>query len=167
MIGARNAVRSLIASFLMILSVVHASAIVPEPKILDTPVPTELRAPFARFLSELGVIDIDNTIRASKGFEWRDDGSPVRFVFRVIHPYACTPDQDECMTIIGHIENGTLISEAIFYAGNRINRADVAPQILGARFSLPWGFHSKTSIVAVVETVKGLMIASQPAAPVK
>jgi hypothetical protein len=162
MTGAKTIARLLIAGFLLFSLATHAGALVATPVPFDTPVSEKLRAPFARFLSELGVTDVENTILASKGQEHRGLGNePTLVIFRIIHPQSCTPDQEECMTVIGRIVDGIFSAEAIFYAGNTWNVGDVSPRILGVKSSKPISFFSKTSVVSVVNTAKGMMVIAQ------
>jgi hypothetical protein len=161
MVAFNRRVGLLIALFLIAEPTRHAAAMMEQPRPIETPIPQKFRAPVARFLSDFGINDVDATMSSSAGFEWQDsDRAPDRIVFRVVHPSACSMDQDECVTVIAHADNGALVPEAMFTAGRKINRGDVAGSGFAVRNSFPWYFYSKTSVIRIIETVKGGFIVS-------
>ena len=163
MIGSKALRRLAVASFLMFLQVTEVPAQMMEPEPFDTPVPEKWRAPFARFLSDVGVADAASTVEASKATPYQDPaGGPERMIFRVLRKETCSPDQDECLTIIAHAEKGGLVSDAMFYAGGKVNYGDVIREFLGAR-SVPIFFHSRRQVVGVIITARGLLVSSSPA----
>jgi hypothetical protein len=154
--------RLLVASFLVFLQITEVPAQMMAPAPFETPVPEKWRAPFVRFLSDMGVTDVASTVEASKATPYLDlSGGPERMIFRVLHAKTCTLDQDECLTIIAHLEKDELVSDAMFYAGGKINSADVILESLGKR-SVPTFFHSRRQVVGVVITAKGLLVGSSP-----
>jgi len=152
----------ILTALLLALSSVKATALVAEPALFGAAVAEKWRDPLARFLNELGVADIDATISASRAGEYPDETGPARIIFRIVHPHACVRERDECMTTIGHLDDGIFIAEAMFYAGDKITVGDVSPRILGVQSAKPVSFVSKTSAVSVVKTAKGFLIVSQP-----
>jgi hypothetical protein len=161
-IGSKTICRLLVAGCLVFLQVTQANAIMSVPEPLDTPVPEKWRAPLARFLSDLDVTDAASTVEASKATPYQDPGGgPERMIFRVLHKRLCSPDQDECLRIIAHTEKDELVSDAMFYAGGKINHGDVILQTMGMR-SVPTFFHSRHQVVGVIVTVKGLLVSSSP-----
>lgn len=160
--------RLLLTGLLIAFPAMKATSLETAPVPFDAPVPEKWREPFARLLSELGVVDVESTISASKAKDYPQpnfEAGPAKVVFRVVHPNACLPELDECMTFIGHIDGGVFISEAIFYAGDKTNTGDISPRILGVQSSKPVRFFSKASVVIVVKTAKGMLIVSQPLKP--
>jgi hypothetical protein len=167
MIGSRRARQLLVAAFLICLLATRADAIMSAPEPIDTPVPERWRAPFSRFLGDLGFSSPASTVEASKAVLYFNPlGDPEMMIFRVLHNDACTPDQDECLTIIAHIEKDELVSDAMFSAGGKINYGDVIERILG-RPSVPLFFWSRHKIVSVRLTPRGLVISSGSAEPLK
>jgi len=163
-------VRLALASFLIVFPALNATALVAEPQPLNTPVPEQWRAPLTKFLNELGAKDISSTIDASKARPYPQnfgEGGPSRIVFRIVHPTSCSSERNECLTIIGHIDDGILISDALFFAGDMIGVGDMSPRILGAQLSKPVWFISKSSVVNAIKTQKGLMITAEPLKPSK
>jgi hypothetical protein len=63
---------------------------------------------------------------------------------------------------LAHIAKDELVSDAMFYAGGKINSGDVILQTMGMR-SVPTFFHSRHQVVGVIVTVKGLLVSSSPA----
>ncbi|WP_152527622.1 MULTISPECIES: hypothetical protein [unclassified Afipia] len=165
MVKVRKLVCLLLVAMLLALSPVRALALVAEPSTFGTPIAEKWRRPFARFLGELGVAEIDTVIAASRASdypEFFDKDAPAKIIFRIVHPHACVRDQDECMTIIGQIKDEVFVAEAMFYAGDRIIVGDSSPRILGVQSSTPISFISRTSAISVVRTAKGILIVSQP-----
>ena len=154
--------RLLVASFLAFLQVTEVPAQMMAPAPFETPVPEKWRAPLARFLSDLDVTDAALTVEASKAAPYLNPpGDLERMIFRVVHKQTCSPDQDECLTIIAHIEKDELVSEAMFFAGGKINYGDVILQTMGMRL-VPTFFHSRHQVVSVILTVKGFLVNSWP-----
>jgi len=150
---------------LVFLQVTKVAAQMMAPEPFEMPVPEKWRAPLARFLSDLDVTDAASTVEASKATPHLDPTSVLeRMIFRVMHKKTCSPDQDVCLTIIAHIEKDELVSDAMFYAGGKINRGDVILQTMGMR-SVPTFFYSRHQTVGVIITVKGLLVSSWPAEP--
>ncbi|WP_050425216.1 hypothetical protein [Bradyrhizobium tropiciagri] len=147
----------------MFLQVTDASAMMATPQPFDTPVPEAWLAPLTRFLTGLNVADAVATAELSRAVALQNQaGGPEMMIIRVRHKEACTVDEDECLTIIAHIENNELVSDAMFFAGDKISYGDHKPQLPGVR-SLPIFFYSRHQVVAVVVTAKGLVITGHPA----
>ena len=153
-----------VAFFVMLIvtPINPAHAIEGAPQTISEPIPSELRAPFARYLRELGATDTDTEkmlVGTSGGFFPDIDGT-LR-MFRVETSGTCTKDNDQCLTIIGKIDNGELIAQATFLAGNRMNAADVLTNFFGTR-SPAVRFYSKEIIMSVTRTAKGLLVVASP-----
>lgn len=163
MIGGRLMRQLLVATFLVSLQATQAGAIMMAPEPFDALVPERWRAPFARFLSDLHVSDPASTVEASKVAPFHDQvNGPEMMIFRVVHRETCRDDQDECLTIIAHIEKDDLVPDAMFSAGGKINYGDVIREVLG-RSSVPIHFWSRRTIVSVRITARGLVVSSEPA----
>ena len=139
-----------------------ASAIEFEPRLLVGSVPPEWRAPLIQFLKELGASDVESMLSGTKAGHF--PGDPAFLLFRVEAHGTCNDDQ--CLTIIAHLQGGGLVADAIFFAGNRLNIADIPTDFLGMR-SYRVRFHSKEMIVTVVKTAKGWLMQAvkQPSPP--
>jgi hypothetical protein len=163
MIGGRMIRQLFVAAFLISLLPTRADAIMSAPMPLDTPVPERWRAPLARLLGDLEVSDPASTVEASKAGPFHDSvNAPEMMIFRIVHTQTCTPDQDECLTIIAHIEKEELVPDAMFSAGGKTNGGDVMTRFAG-RISVPLFFYSRDKIVVVRITAKGLLVNSGPA----
>jgi hypothetical protein len=162
MIGGKTIRRLFVAACLVFLQVPQANAIVTTPELFNAPVPEKWRTPFVQFLSGLGIADAASTVDASWATPYQDrrGGGPERMIFRALHKDTCTPDRDECLTIIAHIEEDELVSDAMFTAGGKINYGDVIREFLGAR-SVPVFFWSQHKVVRVMFTAKGLFVATE------
>ena len=161
-IGGKTLRRLAVASFLLFLQVTEVSALVATAAPFDTPVPEGWRAPLARFLSDLGLSDTASTVEASKAVRYQTrTGGPEMMIFRVLHKETCKPDQDECLTLIAHLEKDELVSDAMFYAGDKINYGDVLREFLGAQ-SVTIFFWGRHQVVGVRVTAKGLLVSSSP-----
>ncbi|NEV00352.1 hypothetical protein [Bradyrhizobium uaiense] len=158
MIGGKTIRSLLAASLLMFLQATDAIAIMATPQLFDAPVPEAWRAPLTRFLSGLHVSDTMSTAEASRATVFRNlAGGSEMMIIRVRHKEACTVDEDECLTVIGHIENNELISDAMFYTGDKISYGDSKPRVPGAQ-SFPIFFYGKQRAVGVIVTAKGLVV---------
>jgi hypothetical protein len=167
MIGGETIRRLLIAACLVFLQAPQANAIMSVPVPFDAPVPEKWRASFAQFLRDLGISEAASTVDASKAAALVDlSGGPERMIFRVLHKETCTPDRDECLTIIAHIEKDALVSDAMFPAGGKINSGDVIREFLGAR-SVPVFLYSQHKIVTIRLTARGLFVVNSPAEEAK
>jgi hypothetical protein len=137
----------------------HAIEHRPEPMI--SPVPPEWRAPFTKYLRELGVRDVGAMLNATKAsrvyFNFSGDG-PVMMAFRLESKETCTQEYDLCLTVVGRIESNNFLAEASFWAGNRMNHSDTTVDFFGTQ-SLMARFYGKETIVVVVRNAKGLVVA--------
>ncbi len=136
-----------------------------EPTPIADPVPDAWRPPLKRFLQNLGVKDVEGTVAKSKAAEFRSSGydvKPVQMIFRIVHHDACTPDEDMCMTIVGHLDHSELKADAIFLAGGRMTAGDHTAYMLGVDpAARPIIFVGKALTVGVVETARGLLVVPQ------
>ncbi|WP_338829990.1 hypothetical protein [Bradyrhizobium sp. 27S5] len=163
MIRSKAIRRLLAASLLMFLQVTDAPAQMARPEPFDTSVSEAWRAPLTRFLSGLNVSNAVATVEASRAVVFQNPaGGPERMIIRVRHKEACTVDEDECLTVIAHIENNELVSDAMFYAGDKISYGDFKPRVPGVQ-SLPIFFYGRQQVVAVIVTAKGLVVSSHSA----
>lgn len=134
-----------------------------KPEPFEAAVPEAWRGPFARFLLDLGMSDAAATVEASRAVVLQNlAGGPEKMIIRVRHREACTVDEDECLTIIAHIENNELVSDAMFYAGDKISYGDHKPKVPGVR-SWPLFFYARQQIVGMIVTTKGIVITSHSA----
>jgi len=162
-ISSRTIRRLLVALLLIFLQANDALAIMAAPQSFDEPVPEAWRAAFTRFLSDLNVNNALAAAETSRAVAFRNlAGGPEMLVIRVRHKEACTVDEDECLTIIAHIDNNELVSDAMFYAGDKISYGDHHPKVPGVR-SWPLFFYARRQIVGVIVTTKGIVVTSRSA----
>lgn len=167
MIGSKTATWLLIGAFFAFQQIPQATAQVGAPEKIDMPVPAKWRAPFAQFLTDFGVDDVEATVEASRVglYDEAMGGRPELIVFRVVHKLACTPDRDRCLTVIGHIDHDKLIADLMFFAGDMVTRGDTIDQMLGIQMWPSILFFSRDTIVAVRNTVMGLLVSEGPRPP--
>jgi hypothetical protein len=161
----------LLAVALVLLPATSSRALMSEPTPTADPVPDAWRQPLERFLQSLGVNDVEVTVAKSKATEFRSsvyDTKPARMIFRIVHHDGCTPDEDACMTIVGHSDHSELKADVILLAGDRMTVGDHAVHVLGADpAARPIIFVGKKLTVGVVETAKGLLVVPQESGPAR
>jgi hypothetical protein len=168
--------RLALAVLLVLVPFKSSQAIEQVPQAMQGAVPLEWRAPFARFLQELGATNVEAMLNGTKvGYLFNNTSlsstvfgltGPELTALRVETAETCSNDYDLCLTIIAQMANGEVVARAMFPAGNRINSADVITDFLGAR-SFPVRFYSKETITTVIQTAKGVFVKSacQPTPP--
>jgi hypothetical protein len=167
--------RLALAVLLVLVPFKSSQAIEQVPQAMERPVPPEWRAPFARFLQELGATNVEVMLNGTKvGYLFNIGLSstvfgitgPELMALRVETAETCSKDYDLCLTIIAQMANGEVVAQAMFPAGNRVNSADVITNFFGTR-SFPVRFYSKETITTVTQTAKGVFVQSgrQPAPP--
>lgn len=87
-----------------------------------TAVPDHVKKPLAAFLAATGWQNTDALTASAKYWQLTE---PI-FVIRVIDKTTCDADEDLCLTIVGGLRNGGFVSEAVFYAGARLETANNA-----------------------------------------
>jgi hypothetical protein len=100
----------------------------PVPEPLSKPVPEKLRAPLVQFLRDAGVPDPDGYVASAKAATL--GGQPEVIAFRL--EAAATCHDDICLTIIGSIKDGSIGSQAMFFAPKTVTQGDPALAFLGS-----------------------------------
>jgi hypothetical protein len=159
-------IRLALLSILIVTPINAVQAIEAAPALIESSIPPEWRAPFERFLGELGTTDVEKTLNTTKAAtiprtagSGRIEIDPERMAFRVEAVCGADNDRDQCLTIIGRIEKGDFLAEAMFLAGDHVNHSDTTPNLLGAR-SPTIRFYSKNIVVGVIRTAKGFLVSA-------
>lgn len=163
-----------VAACLVFAPVRTSQAIEQVPQPINLAIPSEWRAPFGRFLLELGATNVEAMLDHTKVAYIFNGNSlsaevigltgPAMTALRVETVETCSNDYDLCLTIIAQIDNGEVAARAMFPAGSRINSSDVVTSFFGAR-SFPVRFYSKEEITTVIKTAKGVFVRSYRFSP--
>jgi hypothetical protein len=134
--------------------VARSQAPVPEP--LSKPVPEKLRAPLIQFLRDAGVPDPDGYVASAKAANL--GGQPEVIAFRLENAATC--HDDICLTIIGSIEDGSIGSQAMFFAPKVVTQGDPALAFLGSngRALLFSDIRHPGRAISALQTAKGWII---------
>ena len=159
--GRRATIRSIAAAVLCLVSAQQCPAQIHAPEPIEAPLPESWRAPFARFLGELGTAKVDELLDATKTKAIHPADA---LVLRIEHASACTKD-GICITIIAKLKEGTIDSMAMFYAGKWMTHGDVNPNFLDTSVPPPVLFFTsrtptaESRSVAMISTPKGWILA--------
>jgi hypothetical protein len=132
----------------------------PAPEPLAKPLPEKWRAPLIRFLRDVGVPDADGYAASAKAASL--GGQPEVIAFRLESGSTCR--DDICLTIVGSIEDGTIGSQAMFFAPKVVSHGDPALAFLGSHGRPPILFSESADIrnpghaVSALQTPKGWII---------
>jgi hypothetical protein len=151
--------RKCIGAFIILgqlaVSITAALAQIAEPEPIDQLVPSEWRAPYAQFLSGLGIKDVETIVASTKFGMIGGVIGPKSVFFRIEDKAACS--DDICLTIIGHLGGERFIADALFAAGGRLSGSDHAETLLGLQ-AFPRRFWSSKNSVTLFETSEGWIV---------
>lgn len=158
-----TALRTLMIA-LMLLFAASASAQQAEPEEFGAaPLADNLRKPVEAFLLATGWRNAGTLIEAAKS--WRVLENVV--LVRIAHETTCDTDKDICLTIIGSLRNGGFVSEAVFFAGGKVQFADSADPLISkdgpTLFRIT--FHGKKQRVNAFPAPTGWIILPIPEGP--
>lgn len=91
-----------------------------------SPLADNLRKPVEAFLFATGWRNADKLIDAARSWQVLDQV----VLIRIVHETTCDKDKDLCLTIIGSLRNGGFVSEAVFFAGGKVQFSDSADRLL-------------------------------------
>lgn len=132
-----------------------ASAQIPVPEPIDTPVQDQWRAPFERFLGELRVSDPKAMVEKTNAFQigglWRPDS----VLFRIQDPTVCSLDL--CFTVIGRVIDNKFIADTMFAAGKGFTRSDHSTPLFGFQTMPAWIVGERVT-VTLLETPNGWIV---------
>lgn len=133
----------------------RASAQIPAPEPIDTPVHDQWRDPFERFLRELGAGDQHDMVRKTNAFQIGGVWHPNSILFRIEDPRVCT--KDLCFTVVGRIIDNKLVADAMFAAGKRFTRSDYFLPFFGFQTRPAWLVGDRVT-VTLLETPNGWIV---------
>jgi hypothetical protein len=126
-----------------------------EPQPVTRSVPDDWRAPYARFLSALGVADVTAIVADTKFSPMVSIHGPNSALFRIEHKSAC--QEDVCLSVIGHLVGDNFVSGALFMGGGRLGVSDQTFTWLGLE-AVPHALLSSKGSVGLVETSEGWIV---------
>jgi hypothetical protein len=103
---------------------------------------------------------METVLQRAKGIPIQTDRPELTVVVR-FESLCIANTSDECLTIIGQIINDRFMAQAMFFAGPRMNRSDIAPTFFGA-MGRPYRFYSTRSVTALIETPAGWIVGTAP-----
>lgn len=87
-----------------------------DPEDSGSALPDHLRKPLATFLAATGWKEGERLASSARHWLILDHV----FLLRVIDAATCDAQQDLCLTIVGSLRNGGFVSEAVFFAGGKV-----------------------------------------------
>lgn len=100
----------------------------PIPAAAQEAAPDHLKKPLATFLSATGWKNADSLAASARYWPLTEQ----IFLLRIAAPSTCDKDEDLCLTIIGRLQSGGFVAEAVFYAGGDVQTANNAFALGGA-----------------------------------
>lgn len=106
-----------LAAFALIVGLcTPAAALTTDPEDISGTLPDNLRKPLAAFLEATGWKESERLASMTRYWQILDQV----FLLRVTDPATCDGQKDLCLTIVGSLRNGGFVSEAVFFAGGKV-----------------------------------------------
>jgi hypothetical protein len=93
-----------------------SAALATDPEDSSGALPENIRKPLATFLEATGWKEGERLASSTRYWPILDHV----FLLRVIDAATCDAQKDLCLTIVGSLRNGGFVSEAVFFAGGKV-----------------------------------------------
>lgn len=112
----RRILRCLTAFALIAGACAPSVALTTDPQDISGALPDNLRKPLAAFLEATGWKEGERLASTTRYWQILDQV----FLLRVTAAATCDEQKDLCLTIVGSLRNGGFVSEAVFFAGSKV-----------------------------------------------